>query len=203
MDEDDSVDAICRSHLMRLLGKVEETYPPLNYQDLTFSSYVNYWQFTNYYQKTKNVYYLMLLFSETVSAGFSPPAWVLDEINQRWAAHLANPDPERFASQFGVSGKASGSTNPFDAVQAHVSRFAAMADMYRIISIFDVSKIGAARAVRIKHDLKEKPKYLVELYNDWLQRLPAVSPPEEILSAREHPRFVDSFPPKARKLLRK
>ena len=115
----------------------------------------------NYYRNTDNVYFPLTAFKEFHDLGLYPPKWVLDALAERFAKHLANPDPDLFSSQLGISGRGSGSTNPYDEYKWWVERNEAIGDMSVLVSGFEISLIDAARAMVEKRQLKISPKTLL------------------------------------------
>ena len=84
--------------------------------------------------------------------------------------HLADPDPELLASQLGVSGRGSGSTNPYDEYVWWQKRTDVIGDMMILMGGFEITFVDVARAIIEKRNLEIGPKTLMnsfrELYGD-------------------------------------
>lgn len=115
----------------------------------------------NIYMNTENMYAAMEAFVRFHALGLYPPKWVLDHLAGKFKKHLADPDPDLLASQLAVSGRGSGSTNPYAEYKWWVERFDVIGDMSILVSGFDISLIDAARAMVEKRQLSISPKTLL------------------------------------------
>jgi hypothetical protein len=120
----------------------------------------------SYYRNTGNVYFALTAFKEFHNLGLYPPKWVLDALAERFAKHLANPDPDLFSSQLGVSGRGSGATKPHDEFLWWQERISALEDMMILVGGFDITFTDAARAIIEKHDLPITEKTLMNSFRD-------------------------------------
>lgn len=81
------------------------------------------------YMNTENMYAAMEAFVRFHALGLYLPKWVLDHLAGKFKKHLADPDPDLLASQLAVSGRGSGTTNPYDEYKWWVERFEVIGDM--------------------------------------------------------------------------
>ena len=121
---------------------------------------------TNYdmyhiYMNTENMYAAMEVFVRFHSLGLYPPKWALDHVTSKFKKHLGDPDPDLLASQLGISGRGSGSTNPYDEYKWWIERFDAISEMAILVSGFDITLTDAANAIITKRSMPITPKRLV------------------------------------------
>ena len=122
------------------------------------------------YMRTENIYAVMEAFVEFHALGLYPPKWVLDHLASKINKHLAAPDPDLLASQLGVSGRGSGSTNPYDEYVWWQERSDVIGDLAILMGGFEITFVNAARAIIEKRNLEIASKTLMnsfrELYGD-------------------------------------
>ena len=121
----------------------------------------------NIYINTESMYAAMEVFVKFHALGLYPPKWVLNHVASKFKKHLADPDPDLLASQLGVSGRGSGSTNPYDEYRWWFERFEAVRDMSILVSGFDISLTSAAKAIVEKRKLPITAKRLVTEFRDF------------------------------------
>ena len=196
-----------KTQMMQEVGCAGEVYQPINYLELSDESFIQIYVKAKNYHKTKNVYYAISAYTQMVSSGLSPPVWVLDALCAGFKKHLSDPDPKKLAKQLGVSGGASGATNPFNEMINLSERFNAMSDMYLLIALIDIPKRKAADAVkkRYKDELGQLSlKYIVEFFEEkWLPLQPETTSPRDAVDLAAIAKFVNSFPVNARRLIKK
>ncbi len=188
---------------------------PFDAENLPDDLRKNYTIWLSGYMRSHNNYYVIELFTLFVNKGITPPKWVMDIIATGFCDHLkdidANPDllvkhPGLLAKQLGLKGSASGATNPWQDRVRRLDRSPAMVDMVKLIQYFGLSQLRAAKAVKIKFDLKESASRLRNYYSEYFGAVrdiaaePGRLPP---MNEYERTKFVSSFPVAARKLFKK
>lgn len=119
-----------------------------------------------HFDQSDNVYFPITVFQKFHKLGLYPPKWVLDALAERFADHLANPDPNLFSKKFGITGSGSGATNPYDEFVWLQNRRSALMDMMILMSGFDITFTNTARAIVEKHELSIEPKSLMNLFRE-------------------------------------
>lgn len=181
---------------------------PFDAENLPDDLRENYIIWLSGYMRSHNNYYVIELFTLFVDKGITPPKWVMDIIHKGFYAHLKDIDtnPDKLAQQLGLKGNASGATNPWHDRVRRVNRSPAMVDMVKLIHYFGLSQLRAAKAVKIKFDLKESANRLKNYYSEYFGSVrdiaaePGRLPP---MNEYERTKFVSSFPVAARKLFKK
>ncbi len=184
------------------------TLEPFDAENLPDDLRENYIVWLSGYVRSHNNYYVIELFTLFVDKGITPPKWVMDIIYKGFYAHLKDIDtnPDKLAQQLGLKGNASGATNPWHDRVRRVNRSPAMVDMVKLIHYFGLSQLRAAKAVKIKFDLKESANRLKNYYSEYFGSVrdiaaePGRLPP---MNEYERTKFVSSFPVAARKLFKK
>jgi len=185
------------------------TLEPFDVENLPDDLRDNYILWFVGYEHSHNNYYVIELFTMFVTRGITPPKWVMDIIAWGFHDHLKdlNANPDLLAKQLGLKGAASGTDNPWQARIRRAKRSPAMLDMAKLIHYFDLSQMRAAKAVKIKFDLKEAANTLKNSYSKYFgsdkdivaeaySRLPP-------MNEYERTKFVSSFPVAARNLFNK
>lgn len=119
-----------------------------------------------HYEESDNVYFPLTVFQEFHNLGLYPPKWVLDALAERFADHLADPDPKLFSKKFGVTGWGSGATKPHDEFVRLQERKRGLIDMMVLMSAFDITFTNAARAIIEKHELSISTKRLMNSFRE-------------------------------------
>ena len=163
------------------------------------------------YGQTDNVYHVLTAFVKFHSLGLYPPPWVIDEVAKVFRKHLDNPDPELFATQFGVIGKGSGANNPYEEFTTGIERKAVTTEMVVLVNGFRISLSDAARAVIQRDGLDVTTKTLTNKFHErfgsprpymlkYRDYDPVHDPFMGIAENREG--FISEFPRNVQKLLR-
>lgn len=167
----------------------------------------NYIIWLSGYMRSHNNYYVIELFTLFINKGITPPKWVMDIIATGFYAHLkVDTNPDKLAQQLGLKGNASGATNPWQDRVRRANRSPAMVDMVKLIHYFGLSQLRAAKAVKIKFDLKESANRLRNYYSEYFgstKDIPAEPGRLPPMSEYERTKFVSSFPVAARNLFKK
>jgi len=119
------------------------------------------------FDRTQNIYFVLDVLIEFDRAGLQCPKWVSAELARRFAKHIKLPAPDLLSLQLGVSARGSGSTNSYRKYVLFRNRIRAISDMYKLIQLFDISLIGAARAMTKKHRLTIDPKTLLKYFREY------------------------------------
>ncbi len=106
-----------------------------------------------YFDETNNVFFPVTVFMKFHRLRLYPPEWVLQALADRFYSSLTIPEPDIFATEFGVRGVGSGATNPYDEFKRIQEREKVFEDMIVLMSVFDITFISAARAVIEKYNL--------------------------------------------------
>jgi len=159
----------------------------------------------NHYKATNNSYWLLETFVWFVGEGISPPSWVLTSLGRRLQVHLENPDVDLLSIQLGVQARGSGKTNPHDSYRVRKHRDPALADMANLLIVYEISKMDAARAIVSKYELQVTPKRLASLFNEryGVGDIKELNFNRPDVAESDFAKYVKTFPPKARKFLRK
>lgn len=193
-----------RQVMLGQIGGAGRSYELTDFLTLSHEDFMTLWSIAVDYYETKNIYFAFQAFRIFISSRRSPPAWVLDAINEGIGKHLLDPNPKKFAKQMSVAGSASGATNPYEEFKKRKGRVKAMFDIYALVRIFKgrkLSKRKAAEAVKIKYGLSETAKYLAEHYTKrWMHLCDSVCHPNLHDDTVWQTKFKTSFPLKARKL---
>ncbi len=193
-----------KAELMAAAGDDGQSYPPFGFQDLDDASFQDYWELTNYYSQTDNGYFAIRTFVHIVKSGIAPPPWVLNALCEGFDKYLVDLSPEKLAKHLKLTGEASGKPHPFN-VKKHAALVEPMADMSRLIHIFETPKLTAAKAVKDKYNIKVTAKHLAKYYREkWHPLLPR-SPLDFklVLNAADHQKFVKSFTSEIRRTFKK
>ena len=193
-----------RQVMLGQIGGAGRSYELTDFLTLSHDDFMTCWSIAMDYYETKNIYFAFQAFRIFISSRRTPPAWVLDAINEGIGKHLLDPDPKKFAKQMSVGGGASGATNPYEEFSKRRGRVRAMFDIYALVRIFKnrkLSKRKAAEAVRIKYGLSESAKYLAEQFTKkWVHVCDSLDPRFIDDDSVWQTKFKTSFPLKARKL---
>ena len=181
---------------------------PFDAENLPDDLRENYIIWLSGYMRSHNNYYVIELFTLFINKGITPPKWVMDIIATGFCDHLKDidPNPDLLAKQLGLKGSASGATNPWQDRVRRADRSPAMVDMVKLIQYFGLSQLRAAKAVKIKFDLKESANRLRNYYSEYFGAVrdiaaePGRLPP---MSEYDRTKFVSSFPVAARRLFKK
>lgn len=161
---------------------------------------------SNQYRETNNIYLVMYTLVRLNRLNLLPPKWVISDLCERFEKHFANPDPDFFAGQMGVEGGGSGKSNPYrewvrDQRDQGIAR-----EMSILKGIFTITKIDAARAVKIKLKLDLHERRIVDVFNKVTRAdnfyNPSLSKKVQ-WSNGDIDEQVRSFPPNARKIIGK
>lgn len=114
----------------------------------------------------ENIYGALTAFIQFHELGLYPPKWVLDHLAAKFRRHCADPNPYLFAFQLGISGRGSGSTNPYQRFVWWLTRYKALEDMLILVGSFDITLTDAARAIAAKRKLQIATKTLVNQFGE-------------------------------------
>ena len=115
---------------------------------------------------TQNIYDVLSTFVKFQKLGLYPPPWVIEHLASVFKRHLANPDPELLASQFGISGEGSGAQNPYHEFTVTRERNNRLVEMMLLMSAVRVSFSVAARAMIEKRGLEISVTRIMNNFRD-------------------------------------
>ena len=188
-----------------------ECHDKFDVMKLSDKQFEQYWEIIWDYEGALSIYGAMQAFIWFYQQKISPPVWVMAPLASGLSKHLENPDPELLANQLGVSSGISGKGNPHKEYLRLKNEVVVMSDMATLIYSYGMSKMDAARAVKLKYKLRRAPKTLTNNYRDhyrFSMRDNKIS--DVTLNAMKSeygrsrdPVFVQSFPVDARILINK
>ena len=187
-----------------------ECHDKFDVTKLSDKQFEQYWEIIVNYQGL-SIYGAMEAFIWFYQQKISSPVWVMAALASGLSKHLENPDPELLANQLGVSSGISGKGNPHKEYLHYKTERVVMGDMATLIYSYGMSKMDAARAVKLKHKLRRDPKTLTNNYRDHYKSLLLDNKNSDVtLNAMKlaygqsrDPKFVQPFPADARILINK
>ncbi len=180
----------------------DETADELETSELDHDTFEKYTLAKVGYIDSRNPYYVMEAFCTLFDKGVAPPRWILMAIMVWFLRHMHHPDPDKMAKQFGIKGRASGASKPYDNYVREKNRRPAFSDMYSLIRRYRISKIDAARAVILKYDISISAKSFVNAYDKFFAWLKGVEIPLIERDEESRTQHYQTFPVTARKYLR-
>lgn len=142
-----------------------DIFSPEEYDDTDIPHHIEISESRNF-RESNNIYAAFTVISEFHKLQLYPPRWAIDRLVEGLDKHLANPDPEELARQMCVSGRTSGSANPYKEYCLYRDRRVALGDIVVLTGYFGLSFTEAARAVVEKHNLGITAKRLMNMFRE-------------------------------------
>lgn len=196
-------DCMADAPMPSISAEALETDEWLDYDDLRFQ-----------YAVGGNTAMLLEAFVILVDQGISPGQWILDRLADAFAKILEDKDPTLVARHMGLQGVGQGARSPLKEYDRQLDRALINVNMRTLIEEYEVSLRDAANAVRLKYELDEEPKTLVNRYEsraayssqvrEFLDKHNEVLSGTQLwLSEDAEDEFLESFPASADKYLKK
>ena len=194
------------------VGSAAETLPPFDIDFLDEDWITHYMLQVQQFYPSGNGHLVLEIFARCVFNGISPPKWVMEHVGLAFARYVFSglgQDTSMLLKDLGLVGGASGATSPWSERKTLGDNFGPMMDMAMLIRSFNLSQKNAAKCVIIKRKLDCSVSTMTRrLKAHFGFNLPgAIARPSEefpdTLTGVRRTKFFDSFPPKAKTIIRK
>jgi len=205
---------------LRFFAAAAHGFTEFDVDKLSDESLVQYAKMVRKYNATKNNYFALEAYLLAFGSLMSPPMWVTTILGLGFAEFLFGDNPPTLQSHddieptklpkcLNLMPTASGGSNPLAEYQRHYHEIIVMSDILHLVSELGLSESAACKAVIIKHDLTESvstlkrrlPRHLGFLYSSIKTDHPITS--SASFTEYDRVKFIDSFPPKAKTIIRK